>query len=156
MAEKLIKFCDKEIRLINIHISTRYAIQLRVSLLKYLSQIQNPYTIILGDFNAAKNGQTTKNYEENHDFLKMIEENNYIELIDEIEENGVSHYTHYLNKSSGRKLDHIFVSNAFKEKFNYEIEYIDKVNNTHPDYEMSESAFTDHSGIKVSFWEKLN
>ncbi|MFT5872454.1 MAG: endonuclease/exonuclease/phosphatase family metal-dependent hydrolase [Clostridium sp.] len=152
-AEKWIKFCDERIRIINLHISATYAIQLRVSLLKYLSQIQNPYTIILGDFNAAKKDQTVKNYEENHVFLKMIEANKYIELIDDFEENGICHHTYYLT-SRGRKLDHIFVSKAFNDKFRYEIEYIDEVNETHPDYQHCNQTFTDHSGIKVCFYEK--
>ena len=154
-AEKWIGFRGENIRIVNIHMSPYYDTELRLSFLKYISQIENSYTIILGDFNAAKVHQTEEYIEENHEFLIMVEENKYIELIDKNEKNGEAHYTHY-EKTGGRKLDHIFVSKAFYDKFHYEIEYIDEVNNTHPDHESSESAFTDHSGIKVSFWKKLN
>lgn len=152
--EKWIEFCGKRIRIINIHVSLRHDIAIRFSFLKYISPINNEYTIILGDFNAAKNEQTEEHIQANDIFLKKIEGKNYYELISEEEsKTRKGHYTFYTSKK-GRKLDHIFVSKVFYKKFNYEIEYIDEVSNTHPDYESSESAFTDHSGIKVSFWEK--
>ena len=47
------------------------------------------------------------------------------------------------------------MSKEFYDKFDYKIEYIDKVNKTHPDYIDDKFAFTDHSGIKVSFTKKL-
>jgi len=156
--EKWIEFCGEKIRVINIHISPTYCFALRHSLLTYIAQIDNKYTIILGDFNAAKNEQTEESIPENDAFLREIEGENYCELISEDEsKTGKGHYTRYSIKEGikkGRKLDHIFVSKAFYEEFNYEIKYIDEVSNTHPDYESSEFAFTDHSGIKVSFWEK--
>lgn len=152
-AEKWIGFCGESIRIINIHLSLWYDTELRLSFLKYISKIQNPYSIILGDFNAAKVHQTVEFIKKNHEFLTMIEINKYIELIDENEKNKNAHYTHY-EKSGGRKLDHIFISKAFYDKFHYEIDYIDGVNETHPDHQNSNQTFTDHSGIKITFWEK--
>lgn len=159
-AEKWIEFCGERIRIINLHISSTYVIQLRVSILKYLYQIQNPYTIILGDFNAAKDNQTVKSSKknkDNHDFLEMIEKNKYIELIDEAEENGTSHPTHFRasGEKGGRKLDHIFVSKEFYDKFSFKVEYIDEVNETHPKHQHSNQTFTDHSGIKVTFVKRI-
>jgi len=155
-AEKWVKFCGKNIRLINIHISRTYEIQLKLSLIEYLSRLQNKYTIIMGDFNAAKKEQTEVVISGNDRFLRRIESKGYVELLDEKEKNGEAHYTHYVKKE-GKKLDHVFVSKAFNEDFKTNIEYDDDVNYTVPEEDKSENSkekFTDHSAITVTIEKK--
>lgn len=151
--EKQIKFCGKSIRIINVHISPTYEMILKLSLIEYIKKLRNKYIILLGDFNASEKKDTEKYIKNNDRFLKLIRDIGFEELKKEKEyEKG--HYTHY-EKTKGRKLDHIFVSKEFYDKFDYDIEYIDEVNKTHPDYINNQCAFTDHSGIKVSFKKKI-
>jgi endonuclease/exonuclease/phosphatase family metal-dependent hydrolase len=153
--EKWIEFGGEKIKIINIHVSPTYEIMLKLSLMEYIEKINNKYTILLGDFNAAEKRDTVKHICENDNFLKLIRNKEFEELRSEKEKNdNKGHYTHY-TKKGGRKLDHVFVSKKFYDEFNYEIDYIDEVNYTHPEYISSEFAFTDHLGIKVSFSKKI-
>lgn len=150
--EKWIKFCGKNIRLINVHLSLSYEIELRLSLLEYLSRLQNKYTIIMGDFNAAEKWQTSNYIEGNDKFLKKMKSRGYFELLNEKEQKGRPHYTHYCQEK-GRKLDHIFLSNAFEKDFETRIEYNDNINHTVPGNKNS-NAFTDHSAIRLTIKKK--
>jgi len=146
--EKKIEFCNKVIRVMNIHISLSYELMLKLSLLEYAEQNKDEYIILLGDFNAAEEEDTEKFIEENDQFLKTLRKIGFVELGNED-----VHYTHYAS-NKGRKIDHIYVSKKFHNDFDYTLDYIDEVNYGHPKYNESETAFTDHSAIKVKFTER--
>ncbi|MBX4268450.1 endonuclease/exonuclease/phosphatase family protein [Clostridium estertheticum] len=150
-AEIVYTYKGKEIRLVNIHIPVKENhLIFRLTLLEYLKELKEEYTIVLGDFNAAKNNDTVNSNESNQNFLKAIEDLGYKELRSE-EEKEIGHYTHF-EKNGGRKLDHIFVSSSFEEK-KCTVSFIDDVNfdreqiETKSKYEYE--YFTDHSGIIV-------
>lgn len=145
-------FDGKNIKVINYHCSPTYSTSLRYVLLNRLDDVDvnNKLVILLGDFNAAFVEQTENYVPSNHEFLLLVQQKGYKELIKK-EENKTPHYTFVDKNNKKKKLDHIFISDKLWELSNdtweFSIEYIDEVNTS---FSKTEKAFTDHSGIKLS------
>lgn len=162
LSESSIRFGNKKIIILNVHISTRYTDNLKLVILQRLRQLKKKRVILVGDFNAAFENQTDTPVEENNNYLSCIIKENYVELIDESEKNSSPHYTFAIeNKKSWlkKKLDHVFVSNKlfYDENLSIKIQYIDEtnINCEHLGYVKDSKNFSDHTGIKIYISKKI-
>lgn len=76
-----------------------------LSLIEYIEKIDNKYTILLGDFNAAEKGDTVNYICENDKFLKLIRAKGFRELkIEKEKKDNQGHPTYYTKKEEKNQI----------------------------------------------------